>query len=94
MKRNHVSKLVTILAMVASCQAGQVTHTGETGPGSLRYEITAAAADKTITFAPALDGATIVLDHGPAGSAACPTATLPTNRRPLTTPVSRLASAW
>lgn len=41
-----------------------VTTTGNSGPGSLRDTVGNAAAGSTILFAPALDGATIVLTGG------------------------------
>src|ERR1700712_603539 len=41
-----------------------VTNTGDTGSGSLRAGITAAAPGDTITFDPSLNGQTIVLTSG------------------------------
>ena len=41
-----------------------VINTGDSGPGSLRYEIAAANPGDTITFAPSLDNQTINLSSG------------------------------
>ena len=41
-----------------------VTTTADSGPGSLRAEIAAAASGDTIVFAPSLDGQTITLTSG------------------------------
>jgi hypothetical protein len=43
---------------------GLVTNLGDSGPGSLRYEIAAANPGNTINFAPSLDGHTITLTSG------------------------------
>lgn len=42
-----------------------VTSSADSGPGSLRAEVAAAASGDTITFDAALDGATILLTSGP-----------------------------
>ncbi len=47
--------------------ATQVTHTGDSGAGSLRQVIADAAAGDTITFAPELAGNTITLTSSPEG---------------------------
>ena len=57
--------LTTSLLLVApSVPAQVVTTTVDTGAGSLRSVVAAAAAGATVTFAPALSGQTIPLTNG------------------------------
>ncbi len=54
----------TALGTGLQLQAGTVTNTTDSGPGSLRDTIAAATNGDTIDFAPALNGATITLTSG------------------------------
>lgn len=54
----------TALGSSLQLQAGTVTNTDDSGPGSLRDAISAAINGEVIDFAPALNGATITLTSG------------------------------
>ncbi|NIP96856.1 MAG: hypothetical protein GWO24_26825, partial [Akkermansiaceae bacterium] len=60
----QASRVVSLLTVIGVCRAGVVTSTGDSGPGSLRGEIAAAAPGDTITFDSSLAGATITLTGG------------------------------
>ena len=64
--RQHWARASMALAMAlaasGSATALEVTHTGDSGVGSLRAAV---AAQGDVTFAAALDGQTIVLSSGP-----------------------------
>lgn len=55
---------LTLAWLATPVLAGVVQNTADSGPGSLRLALTAAAPGETITFAPALSGATISLTSG------------------------------
>lgn len=54
----------TSLCTALQLEAGTVTTTADSGPGSLRAAITAASNGEVINFAPALNGTTITLTSG------------------------------
>jgi hypothetical protein len=61
----HLSTLVlTAAGLLTAAQAGTVSSTANSGAGSLREVLAAAAPGEVINFAPALEGATITLTSG------------------------------
>jgi hypothetical protein len=58
-----VAMLMLVLGGGATASAQVVTNTSDSGPGTLRYAITNATNDATITFDPSLSGATITLSN-------------------------------
>jgi hypothetical protein len=67
MKSPHDLIALTIYATTLAChslQAATVTHTGDSGTGSLRDAIANATPGEVIDFDPALNGATITLTSG------------------------------